>query len=753
MVRLCGRPALEYIMDLLIENGIDEAAVTLGYMPEVIRSHFNDNGYKGLRLSFCCEDTPLGTAGGAKNAARLFQDDTFVIISGDAVCDYEINKIVQYHKSKNADATIVLSEVDDPREYGLVRCGEDGEVTGFVEKPPWEQVNCATANTGIYIVNSSCFSLVPDNTSFDFAKDLFPLMMKNSMRIYGYKESGYWCDIGNTSAYLKCQRDLLSGRLRIRPEGGGENGVYGCNELPKGNYTVIPPVYIGRGVTIGDGAVIGAGSVIDYGCSIGKNVRLRSSVVLQGVRIDGGSSLGDALVCSGVHIKKNVSVYEGAVLGSDCVIGECSTVKPFVSVWPGRSVLPGTVVSKNIKFADLRRELFENSGICADFFEFNAENCARLGRAVGSSEYGAKVGIACAPSNQAKALKYAIASGLMLSGSHVWDFGECFKSQLDFFTCFCSLNIGIFIGSDENGEIIFCGRGGMPLQRYIQREIESGFFSGDFKMGAAVVCRDISDMSSIRMMYNQELSRSAPSGLCGISVSVESPNESVKCLFSECVTRLGGKIGGETQIIIDKYGERLNVCTPQSGCVPYERLTAVCALDEFKAYKDVIMPYDAPRIIDSIADNFNTSVLRYLNCPADDSDSEIRLLASKQLWTRDALFMGIKLLSVMKKNDLSLDDLLGEIPQFYVSKRTVHTDLPAARLSEYFKNATVMPQGIIINENSSAVSVVPLSTGLGFRLLAEAGKMEIADEICADMEKRISEISGSVNLDNGNIKE
>ena len=127
-----------------------------------------------MQLHFVEEEIPLGTAGGVKNAARGFQEP-FLVISGDALCDYQLREAVAFHNASGAQATLVTAQVEDPREYGLVRLEEDGRVEGFIEKPGWGQAVSDLANTGIYIVDPACLALVPEGRPFDFCQGSFSL--------------------------------------------------------------------------------------------------------------------------------------------------------------------------------------------------------------------------------------------------------------------------------------------------------------------------------------------------------------------------------------------------------------------------------------------------------------------------------------------------------------------------------------------------------------------------------------------------
>ena len=157
MAHLCGRPVLEYILDLLQEHDVLDAAVTMRYIPSAITAHFGD-GYRQMRLSFSEEDKPLGTAGSVRLAVDSQwggADDDVLIISGDALTDIDLSEACAFHKSRHAAATLIVTRVADPREYGLAEFDREGRITGFLEKPGWGQAATDAANTGIYILSVS----------------------------------------------------------------------------------------------------------------------------------------------------------------------------------------------------------------------------------------------------------------------------------------------------------------------------------------------------------------------------------------------------------------------------------------------------------------------------------------------------------------------------------------------------------------------------------------------------------------------
>lgn len=735
MAKILGKPIIEYIFDSLISGGVTQAAVTLGYLPHVIENAY-ESGYKNLKLDFIREDEPLGTAGGVRNAAADF-DEPFVVISGDALCDFNIEKIMTYHKASGAMITVVAKNTKDPREYGIVKVGEENRVVGFVEKPSWTQAVSNLANTGVYIVNPECLKLIPKGKKYDFAADLFPLMLERDMPIYCYHTDDYWCDVGNIEAYLKCQRDAFDGKIRPSVNAVA-SGVYAKNKLPEGDYSIVPPVYIGYDVEISDGAVIGPYAVVDDSCYIGANAKVRYCAVLENSSLAAGASVTGALVCSGSALKKSAEMFENSVVGSGSVIGENASIKPNVLVWPGKLISSGASVSSNVKYGSVRAEFLGENGVDSRNSRLDSVDCVRLGSAIGSAMKGRKVGVASDGSRCAEVMKLAVVSGLAGTGVSVWDFGECFEAQLKFLVNYCGLEGGVFVCGANGRAVKICGEGGLSVPRYLEREIEMRLQKNEFRETDDGEIKEICDMPSVRPLYARELEKQAPYGLHGIGVTVKSSNESIRAVLSGCLSRLGAVENSGLVLNIDSSGTHLSAEMP-NGKVEYEKLLAVCCLHEMKNGRNVAVPYDAPGFLDSLAESCGKTVLRYLSVPADNSDLAARRLAVKQIFVRDALFLAVKLLSVMKEREISLDELLTELPRKYIVKKTIAIGFSPVYLASLAGDGAEVKrngfEGVRLIKSNGRLLIIPERNGDRVRILAEADTMEAADELCADIEE------------------
>ena len=215
MVPFLGKPMMEHIILLLKAQGFTEICAALRYKAEDIESCFGDGSRLGVRLTYRREGEALGTAGAVKNCADFIGDEDFLVISGDAACDFELSELYRRHKASGAAASLALYRDSEPLSYGLAVTDSGSMIRAFVEKPSWERVVTDLVNTGIYVLSPKILPLIPDGRSFDFGKELFPLLLDRGEKLLGVELSGYWCDVGTPLSYYKCCVDALEGRLRI----------------------------------------------------------------------------------------------------------------------------------------------------------------------------------------------------------------------------------------------------------------------------------------------------------------------------------------------------------------------------------------------------------------------------------------------------------------------------------------------------------------------------------------------------------
>ena len=217
MVELLGRPMMEHIVNLLRDQGFTDICAAVKYRAEDIMDYFGNGQKFGVRLSYKVEKEALGTAGGVKNCKDFYGNEDFLVISGDAACDFDLRELMDKHRQEKAAISIALHKDPEPLSYGLAVTDEGSIVHAFIEKPKWQRVVSDLVNTGIYVVSPSVMELVPDNQPYDFGKELFPLLLERGEKVLGIPLEGYWCDVGTPLSYYKCCVDALQGRLKINP--------------------------------------------------------------------------------------------------------------------------------------------------------------------------------------------------------------------------------------------------------------------------------------------------------------------------------------------------------------------------------------------------------------------------------------------------------------------------------------------------------------------------------------------------------
>lgn len=215
MVPLLGRPLMEYILELLRSQGFDQVCAAVRYRAGDIMAHFGDGSRFGVEMQYRVEEEPLGTAGAVKNCRDFYGGEDFLVISGDAACDFRLSRLMEEHKRRGAAVTLALCRHSEPLSYGLAVTDGEGRIRSFVEKPDWSRVVTDLVNTGIYVISPRIMELVPEGREFDFAKDLFPLLLSRRELLLGLPMEGYWCDVGSPLSYYRCCADALEGKLRL----------------------------------------------------------------------------------------------------------------------------------------------------------------------------------------------------------------------------------------------------------------------------------------------------------------------------------------------------------------------------------------------------------------------------------------------------------------------------------------------------------------------------------------------------------
>jgi mannose-1-phosphate guanylyltransferase/mannose-1-phosphate guanylyltransferase/phosphomannomutase len=291
MVPVLDRPVMAHIVNLCERQGFDQLVANLHYFPDTIREYFGD------RLEYRYEEELLGTAGGVRNVRDFFGEDPVVVISGDALTDLDLNKLVERHRSAGGIGTLTVKQVDDTQEYGVVLHDADGRIQGFQEKPHPDEALSDLGNCGIYCFSPEIFDYFPDTDFVDWANDVFPVLLENDVPFYIHEIEEYWNDVGSLDELRSGTFDALEGRLRIDVPGDEvAEGVRAGSgsQLPE-DAEVAGPVWIGQDCQIGAGVKLMGPLVIGDGSRIGAGAALRESIVFPGTPVDDGEILIGAI--------------------------------------------------------------------------------------------------------------------------------------------------------------------------------------------------------------------------------------------------------------------------------------------------------------------------------------------------------------------------------------------------------------------------------------------------------------------------
>lgn len=292
MLPVAGLPVTEHQILAAKAAGIHTIVLATSYLSEVFTPYFGDGSKWGIKILYAVEKEPLGTGGAIRNAAQLLQldnlgDEPIVIFNGDVLSRHSILEQIEFHQSKQADATLHLIEVDDARAFGCVPTDSDGRVTAFLEKMDNPITN--SINAGCYVFHPSVIKRIPLGEVISIERETFPALVESGRPVFGYKEQAYWLDVGTPAALFKGSRDLIDGPF---------HQMAGC--------AIDPSAIITGQSSLGAGVIVAAGAQIDD-CIIGDGVRIGADAKLAHCFIFHGTVIGDGAQWSKFYLSSAIS--------------------------------------------------------------------------------------------------------------------------------------------------------------------------------------------------------------------------------------------------------------------------------------------------------------------------------------------------------------------------------------------------------------------------------------------------------------
>ncbi len=653
---VANKPVMEHIVDLLRRHGVTEIVATLHYLADEIESYFGDGRDFGVRMSYVVEDTPLGTAGAVKMAEPLLSDAPFVVISGDALTDLDLDALAAEHASSGAFATITLKRVNNPLEFGVVIVDEHHHITRFLEKPSWGEIFSDTINTGIYMLDPGIFAYMEAGKSYDFSRDLFPRLMHEGKLVQGFITQDYWTDIGNLQQYQQANYDALAGRARLEIPGTqtspgiwiGEN----CSIHPEARLEA--PVVLGRNVVVEAGAIVGTESVVGNATIVGKQAHFDRSVSWSDCYVGEKSVVSGSTIADRNIIKDHVVVSEGSVIGSGCTIGSGAVVRPNIKLWPDKSVTSGAIVSMSLIYGiKWPGSLFGGTGVSGlANVEITPSFALALGQAYGSHLKQGQTAFSSRDAHPAaRMLNRCIISGLLSVGVNVED-QRAIPLPLARYSVRTGGDGGIHTRvdpHDPNSVLIeVLDANGVNIDKNTERKIENLFFREDFRRTAMDEVGQLSFPSRSLELYTTEFlqalkPRALPAAKFRVVVDYGYGNASI--VLPRILSNLGVDIvaldayydeakartfrddreryleqlrtvtltlGADLGVLVDHDGESFALIDDQGRIIAGNRLLALVTLMIARAKPGarIAVPITTPNAIERLATSLGATITR-----------------------------------------------------------------------------------------------------------------------------------------------
>ena len=729
MVPVVNRPIAEHIINLLKRHGITEVIATLHYLPDVMRDYFQDGSEFGVQMSYSVEDEqPLGTAGCVKKIQEWLEE-TFLAISGDSITDFDLQAAIAFHRRKRAKATLILTRVSNPMEFGVVITDSEGRISRFLEKPSTSEIFSDTVNTGTYILEPEVLQYLPPNEECDFSNDLFPRLLEEGEPMYGFIAEGYWCDVGHLDAYREAHYDALAHRVKLD---------FAYQEISPGIWIgedtyIDPTAKIEAPTIIGHHCRIGAGTVVEGGTSIGDNVSigagadLKRPIIWNGVIIGDEAHLAACVIGRGTRVDRRAQVLEGAVVGPLSTIGEEAQISPNVRIWPSKRVESGAILNINLIWGNTaQRGLFGQRGVAGVAnIDITPEFAVKLGAAYGSTlKPGSQIVVSRDQRNISRMVSRSLIAGLMSVGVHMQNLEATAipisRTMIPKLGAAGGIHVRIHPHRHDAILIEFLDDQGINISKAKEKKIEGAYFKEDLRRVSIPEIGNMSYPAQVVETYGQTFET---------QLNVEAIHNSRPKIVIDYVYGVSGAIlpdllvkfgcdtvvlnaslrqtavsNEEREILLQELGQVTAVLKANLGVQVYangeqlilvdeaglpiqgEQLTALMVNTILTAYprSTVVVPIHTSSAVEAIAARHHGKVIRTKANPtalmeASQQNPNVVLGGSGEMGFIfpqlhpgfDAMFSVAKLLEILAIQGRSLAEIRQELPVIYHKSTTI----------------------------------------------------------------------------------
>ena len=797
-----NRPIMAHIVDLLRRHGITEVCTTLHYLAHEIQAYFGDGSEFGVSMSHFIEDTPLGTAGSVKQAEQMLKDGTFVIISGDALTDIDLTAALEWHRAKGSVATLVLSRVPNPLEFGIVITQEDGRIQRFLEKPGWSEVFSDTVNTGIYILEPEILDRIAPGAVVDWSKDVFPALLAENAPMYGYVMNEYWSDIGTLEQYREAQIHVLQGRTTLPVPGEQiRSGLWvGEGTTVDQDAVIDGPVCLGANCRVKRGSTLGPFTVVGDSCLIEEGATVRRSVLWERCYIGNKAQIDSAILGQQVTIKRDVSIQEDAVIGDRCLLDVGCVVRPRVKVWPDKTIERGSTLTLSLVTGNRwRGNLFRDLGVAGiSNIEITPEFATRFAMAVGSTMRPGATFIACRDSaRSSRMIKRSVMASLLSTGCQVVDMHGApvpiLRHTLRNIGAAGAINVRKQPGNARLTLMEVMDLTGGYIDRGTERKVESAFFREDFRridpdelgriedaiQPVEAYARDFRKQLFVNVESHRprvvvdygysSVSPIFPAILAQLGVetiSLNSFNDARSAprnlqSINEHLANLGRivpNVGYDMGVLVTNEGENLHVVDENGIPIVATSLLALLALTLAKANPGInmAMSVTVPSRLVNLLEGQGAMVTRCRSGVRDlmtaagkgpefAGDESGGFIFPALHAGFDAMFALVNLAHLLKASGEKLSDIVHSLPQFHLAYDKV--DCPWEAKGKIMRRLTEsqpegarldLVDGIKVYDNDSWVLILPDSFEPVFHVMAESPSAQQSREMVDDYVERIN---------------
>jgi mannose-1-phosphate guanylyltransferase / phosphomannomutase len=581
--------------------------------------------------------------------------ETFLVISGDALCDVDLGALVRFHREKNAAATIGLVSVDNPLEFGIVVTDEDGRIERFLEKPSWGQVFSDTINTGIYVLEPEVLRHIPPNQPFDFSKELFPLLLEMGRPLYGCVLEGYWQDIGNLDQYRQANFDALDERVRLTIPGLRLRGNVWLGEgVELAELEQIEgPAYVGNYCRISPTATVGPHSVLGSSVTVREGASVTRSVVDASTYIGRSATVEGATLGRSAELRAHAQVREGAAIGDECTIGQESVVLPGVRIYPFKEVESGTIVDRNVVWESRATAHGGNAARLSGLVnvDLTPEAAMRLGMALGTAmARGHRVAASRAPQPACRLIKRALLAGILSTGVHVDDLrvmpGPVGRHLLKTHGYSAGVHVRPSESDPEAVQIDIFEHPGIQASPTLEKEIEKHASRQEFRRAAYADLGELTYPSRAAESYADDLVRTLDVAAIrsrGFRIAVDYSYSSASIILPlvlgtldvekvathgyvagrppavadraesvEAMSRLVTAVAADFGVVMDQAAERISIIDDRGREIPLDQelLLFVSLLSRDGATGALAVPVNATDLVDTLVEGTGVTVRR-----------------------------------------------------------------------------------------------------------------------------------------------